>query len=202
MAGTDPRVDAYIANAAPFARPILTHIRTAVHAGCPDVDETMKWNFPHFVYKGILCSMAAFTAHCAFGFWKGALLEEPGNGMKSGGPMNQFGRVTSVNELPGSRQLVGLVRKAAALNDQGIKVARPKKVAPRRALTVPIVLLKALRARPKARTTFKSLSPSHQREYVEWIQEAKTDETRARRIATTVEWLSEGKSRNWKYERR
>jgi uncharacterized protein YdeI (YjbR/CyaY-like superfamily) len=202
MGSTDPRVDAYIAKSAPFARPILTHIRTAVHAGCPDVEETMKWNFPHFLYKGILCSMAAFQGHCTFGFWKGSLLQDDGNGMKSGGPMNQFGRVTSVDDLPASKELVALVRKASALNEQGVKVARPKKAPATRALTVPIAFLKALRTHPKALANFKAGSTSHQREYVEWINEAKTDETRDRRIATAVEWLSEGKSRNWKYERK
>jgi uncharacterized protein YdeI (YjbR/CyaY-like superfamily) len=198
MVTTDPRVDAYIQNAAPFARPILTHIRNSVHAGCPDVEETMKWSFPHFVYKGMLCSMASFKAHCSFGFWKGSLLEVPPNGT----PMSQFGRITSVDELPRSKNLTRLVRQAAALNDDGVKIPRRKRATPEAPLETPAALQKALRGNAPARAAFKAFSPSHKREYIEWITEAKTEPTRQRRIAQTIEWLAEGKSRNWKYERK
>ena len=201
MGTTDPRVDAYITKSAPFAKPILSHIRKAVHDGCPDVEETMKWSFPHFVYKGMLCSMASFKAHCAFGFWKGSLLEHDGGGTKSSDAMGQFGKITSVGDLPTSRQLVTLVRKAAALNDQGVKAPR-KKSAPRPPATVPPDFVKALRGNTTAKAAFDAFSPSHKREYVEWITEAKSDDTRRRRMATALEWLSEGKSRNWKYERK
>jgi len=198
MGSTDPRVDVYIQNAAPFARPILAHIRQSVHDGCPDVEETMKWSFPHFVYKGVLCSMASFKAHCSFGFWKGSLLEVPPNGT----PMSQFGRITSLDDLPRSKELIRLVRQAAALNDDGVKIARPKRAAPRPAAKAPADLQKALKASAKASATFKALSPSHKREYIEWITEAKTEPTRKKRIATTIAWLSKGKARNWKYERK
>jgi len=198
MVTTDPRVDAYIRNAAPFARPILAHIRKSVHAGCPDVEETMKWSFPHFVYKGMLCSMASFKAHCTFGFWKGSLLEVPPNGTS----MSQFGRITSLDQLPGSKELTRLVRQAAALNDDGVKIPRPERTAAKPAPKVPAGLEKALKANAAASTTFKALSPSHTREYIEWITEAKTESTQKKRIATTIEWLAEGKSRNWKYERK
>jgi uncharacterized protein YdeI (YjbR/CyaY-like superfamily) len=198
MGITDPRVDSYIQNAAPFAKPILLHIRKSVHAGCPDVEETMKWSFPHFVYRGMLCSMASFKAHCAFGFWKGSLLEVPPNGT----PMSQFGRITSLDDLPGSKELTRLVRQAAALNDEGVKIARPKPTSPKPPPKAPADLQKALKGSAKASATFKALSPSHQREYIEWIVEAKTEPTRKKRVATTIEWLSEGKSRNWKYERK
>src|SRR5690348_1962309 len=146
MATTDPRVDAYIAKAAPFARPILTHIRTSVHAGCPEVEETMKWSFPHFMYKGMLCSMASFKAHCTFGFWKGSLLDVPPDGTT----MSQFGRITSLDDLPSSRQLARLVRAAAALNDDGVTIARPRRTAPKPAPRTPADLQKALRASPSA----------------------------------------------------
>jgi len=198
MATTDPRVDAYIQNAAPFARPILVHIRESVHAGCPEVEETIKWSFPHFVYKGMLCSMAAFKAHCSFGFWKGSLLEVPPNGT----PMSQFGRITSVDDLPRSKELTRLVRQAAALNDDGVKIARPKQTAAKAPPKAPDDLQKALKSHAKASANFKALSPSHKREYIEWITEAKTEATRRKRVATTIEWLSQGKSRNWKYERK
>ncbi|HEU4935931.1 MAG TPA: YdeI/OmpD-associated family protein [Vicinamibacterales bacterium] len=198
MATTDPRVDAYIQNAAPFARPILVHIRESVHAGCPEVEETMKWSFPHFVYKGMLCSMAAFKAHCSFGFWKGSLLDVPPNGT----PMSQFGRITAVDDLPRSKELTRLVRQAAALNDDGVKIARPERTASKAPPKTPGDLQKALKTNAKASANFKALSPSHKREYIEWITEAKTEATRKKRMATTVEWLSQGKSRNWKYERK
>jgi len=198
MGTTDPRVDAYIETSAPFAKPILVHIRKSVHAGCPEVEETMKWSFPHFVYKGMLCSMAAFKAHCSFGFWKGSLLEVPPNGTA----MSQFGRITSLDDLPRSKELTRLVRQAAALNDDGVKLERPKRTAPKGPAKAPADLQKALKTNATASATFKALSPSHQREYIEWITEAKTDPTRKKRLATTIKWLSEGKSRNWKYERK
>src|SRR3954462_4061886 len=165
MVTTDPRVDAYIRNAAPFARPILAHIRKSVHAGCPDVEETMKWSFPHFVYKGMLCSMASFKAHCTFGFWKGSLLEVPPNGTS----MSQFGRITSLDELPRSKELTRLVRQAAALNDDGVKVPTPEPAPPNRPLKTPAALQKALRANAAALAAFKGFSPSHKRDYIEWI---------------------------------
>lgn len=202
MGTTDPRVDAYMARSAPFARPILSYIRKAVHAGCPDVEETMKWSFPHFVYKGVLCSMASFKAHCGFGFWKSSLLENDGGGAKSSEAMGQFGKITSVDDLPSSRQLVSLVRKAAALNDQGVKAPRRTKGVPKPPPTAPADFMKALRANRQALAAFTACSPSHKREYIEWIREAKSDETRQRRMATALEWLSEGKSRNWKYSRK
>jgi len=199
MGRTDPRVDAYIGKSAPFARPILMHIRKAVHAGCPDVEETIKWSAPHFVYKGMLCGMSSFKAHCAFGFWKASLLEA--GGTKADEAMGQFGRITSVDDLPGSKQLAALVRQAAALNDQGVKVPRRKKGAPKPPPTAPADFMKALRANKKALAAFTAFSPSHKREYIEWITEAKTAETRQRRMATALEWLSEGKAHNWKYQK-
>ncbi|MEP6915311.1 MAG: YdeI/OmpD-associated family protein [Acidobacteriota bacterium] len=200
MGSRDPRVDAYIGQSAPFAGPILTHIRKVVHAGCPEVEETMKWSFPHFMYKGILCSMASFKAHCALGFWKGSLLTDIA-GAKPADAMGQFGRITAVADLPGERALTSLVRKAAALNDQGVKAPRTPKAAPRPAPDTPPEMLKALKGSKKASATWEALPPSHRREYLEWITEAKTDTTRQRRVETAVGWLAEGKSRNWKYER-
>jgi hypothetical protein len=201
MATTDPRVDAYIAKSAPFARPILTHIRKAVHTGCPDVEETMKWSFPHFVYKGMLCSMASFKAHCTFGFWKGSLLKDSLGSTRSDEAMGQFGRITSLDDLPASKQLVALVREATALNDQGVKVVR-RKTAPKAPPIVPADFMKLLRGNKKAFAAFTASSPSHQREYLDWFSEARTVETRERRMAMALEWISEGKGRNWKYEKR
>lgn len=199
MGTRDERVDAYIAKAQPFAQPILEHLRTVVHQGCPDVEETMKWSFPHFMYKGILCSMAAFKEHCAFGFWKGALIPgAPGLGRDA---MGQFGRITSVRDLPGEKKLVKLVQQAAKLNEDGVKTPKvrkpelPRKPAPKASPE----FLAALRKNKKALATYEAFSPSHKREYVDWIAEAKGEDTRKRRIATAVEWMAEGKGRNWKY---
>jgi uncharacterized protein YdeI (YjbR/CyaY-like superfamily) len=196
MGKTDPRVDQYIAKSADFAKPILTHLRKVVHAACPDVEETMKWSAPHFDYKGMMCGMSAFKSHCAFGFWKSSLvLDAPG--LRDA--MGHFGRITSVRDLPSDRVLTGYVKKAAKLNDAGVKVAR-KPAQPKKPLNVPADFAGALKKTPAARKAFDAFSPSHRREYVEWITEAKTDATRQKRMATAVEWLAEGKSRNWKYE--
>jgi len=199
MGKRDPRVDAYIANAADFAQPILADVREAVHAACPNVEETMKWRFPHFVYKGMLCGVAAFKQHAALGFWKGELVTGRGRGADA---MGQFGRLTKRSDLPPAAALRALVKKAADLNEQGVKVPRAPKKATPKTVTVPPLLSAALRKNKEAHAGFAGLSPSHKREYIEWITEAKTEETRARRLEQAVEWMAEGKSRNWKYERR
>jgi uncharacterized protein YdeI (YjbR/CyaY-like superfamily) len=196
MGKIDPRVDQYIAGSADFAKPILTHIRKVVHQACPDVEETMKWSAPHFDYKGMMCGMAAFKGHCAFGFWKAALvLDDPG----ADEGMGSFGKLTSVKDLPSDRQLTTYVKKAAKLNDNGVKVAR-KAAAPKKPLKMPADFAAALKRNQAARRTFDTFSPSNKREYLEWVTEAKTDATRSKRMATSVEWLSQGKTRNWKYE--
>ena len=196
MGTRDPRVDAYIEKAQPFAKPILSHLREVVHSGCPDVVETMKWSFPHFTYKGMLCAMAAFKEHCAFGFWKRSLVE--GVGARDENAMGQFGRITSITDLPAERTLIRLVKQAASLNERGVKVERTPRTRP--ALEPPADLVAALKKNTKARDAFHAFSPSHRREYVEWITEAKREDTRQRRLATAIEWLSEGKPRNWKYQ--
>jgi hypothetical protein len=198
MGKRDPRVDAYIANAADFAQPILTDVREAVHAACPDVEETMKWRFPHFVYKGMLCGVAAFKNHASLGFWKGALVLGRGRGADA---MGHFGRITRRSDLPSTAALRALIKKAAALNEEGVKVPQARKAAAPKPVRVPTALAAAFQNNKKASAGFAGLSPSHKREYVEWITEAKTDETRARRLTQAIEWMAEGKSRNWKYEK-
>jgi uncharacterized protein YdeI (YjbR/CyaY-like superfamily) len=198
MGTRDARVDTYIAKSAGFARPILEHLRDVVHAACPEVEETMKWSFPHFQYKGILCSMAAFKEHCAFGFWKGALVV--GEGADGEKAMGQFGRITTLSDLPSKKVLTGYIKKAMQLNADGVKSpTRSKPKAPPKPVVVPDDLSAALRANAKARATFEKFPPSHKREYIDWITEAKTQATRARRLETAVEWMAEGKPRNWKY---
>lgn len=201
MAKKDKRVDAYIAKSAEFARPILTHLREVVHVGCPEVEETIKWGFPHFDYKGMMCGMAAFKQHCAFTFWKQSKLGVSVAETKLKEAMGQFGRITSIADLPGKRTLVGYVRKAAELNEQGIKADRPNKRGRRKTLVVPPYFTAALKKNKKALTTFETFPYSKKKDYLEWLTDAKTEETRQKRLATSVEWLAEGKSRNWKYER-
>ena len=194
MAGKDRRVDAYIKRAAPFARPILKHLRKVVHAGCPDVEETIKWNSPFFEHKGIICFIAAFKQHCVFGFWKGALIF----GAKHKGAMGHFGRITSISDLPDGKTLAGYVGKAAELNEAGVRKSRPRSPAKQKVSVLPD-LKGALQKNVKARKTFENFSYSHKKEYVDWIADAKRDETRKRRLQTTIEWLAEGKPQNWKY---
>jgi len=193
MAKKDPRVDAYIAKSADFAKPILTRLRELVHKGCPDAEETIKWGMPAFDYKGFLGGMAAFKAHCAFNLWKGSML-----GQSNQDAMGQFGRITSLSDLPKDSVLVGYVREAARLNAEGVKVPKQPK-APKKPLATPPDLASALRKNAKAKATFEGFSPSHRREYVEWITEARTDATRSKRLGTAIEWMAEGKPRMWKY---
>ena len=194
----DPRIDAYIARQADFARPILEHLRSAVHAACPEAEETLKWSMPHFLYKGqMLAGMAAFKAHATFGFWRAKeVLGETGAEREA---MGQFGRLASVTDLPPDDVLHALIRKAMALTDAGGRPARPK-AAPKPELETPPELESALSANSAARATFDGFPPSCRREYVEWVVEAKRPETRNKRIAQAVEWMADGKRRNWKYE--
>ena len=180
MSALDPRVDAYIEKSADFARPILNHIRELVHSACPEVEETMKWGFPHFMYKGILCSMASFKQHCAFGFWKGALVFQsiPGVKRSEDNGNGTLGRIKTIADLPGRTIFTRCVIEAVRLNETGVKVpAKPKP--PKKALVVPADLMAGLKTNKKALATFKSFSYSHRKEYIQWITAAKTEETRA-----------------------
>jgi uncharacterized protein YdeI (YjbR/CyaY-like superfamily) len=199
MPTTDPWVDAYIDKAADFAKPILRHIRALVHEVCPETVEKKKWSFPHFDYKDeMMCSMAGFKQHCALTFLKQSLLENSAFAeVKTA--MGSFGRITSLDDLPDDKAMKKLIREAMRLNDAGIKV--PKPPAQKKEVVVPDVLLGALAGNEKAAETFNNFPPSCKKEYVEWITEAKTDATRDKRLATTLEWLSEGKRKNWKYEK-
>jgi uncharacterized protein YdeI (YjbR/CyaY-like superfamily) len=198
MPKKDPRVDAYIAKAAAFAQPVLRHLRKLVHTGCPEVEETLKWSMPSFTYKGILCGMAAFKEHCTFGFWKHDLVVGAQEAPKAEEAMGTFGRITKLSDLPSNEVLLGYIRKAVELNDAGIKRQAPPKK-PREELKIPSFLLEALKRNKKALETFEAFSYSHKKEYVEWITEAKRDETRDKRLATAITWIAQGKPRNWKY---
>ena len=199
MPTVDPRIDAYIEKSADFAKPILTHLRKLIHQACPDVTETLKWSMPSFDHKGILCGFAAFKQHCTFGFWKQSLMESDAF-PKNKTAMGSFGRITSVKDLPSDRVMIDLIHQAMELNEKGIKVPK-KPAATKKDVIVPEDLTDALAKNMAAKSAFDAFSPSHKREYVQWIEEAKTEPTRNKRLATTVEWLSEGKSKNWKYEK-
>jgi hypothetical protein len=201
MGTRDPRIDAYIEKSADFAKPILTQLRESVHEHCPDVEETMKWSFPHFMYQGMLCSMASFKQHCAFGFWKGSLVVDA-HGRTLAQAMGQFGRIGKLSDLPSKSALRGFIRKAMALNQRGVSARERKlKAGPRKPLRTPSYFVTALRTNKAALGAFTAFPPSKKREYIEWITGAKTDATRSKRLAISVEWLSQGKSRNWKYEK-
>ena len=203
MAKKEKVIDSYIARSADFAKPILNHIRALVHKTCPDVEEKMKWSFPHFDYKGeMMCSMAAFKQHMAFGFWKAALMKDPilKETAKSEVAMGHLGRITSLKDLPSDKKMTAWIKEAMKLNDQGLKVAKPKPIA-NKELTVPDYFTKALAKNKKAKQVFDNSSYSFKIDYVMWLIEAKTVDTRNSRMATALEWIAEGKGRNWKYER-
>jgi len=206
MGKRDKRVDEYIAKSADFAKPILNHLRELVHKACPDAEETMKWSFPHFDYKGMMmCSMASFKAHCAFGFWKATLIPELNEQIKQVGKtaMGHFGNLTSLKDLPPDKILTGYIKKAAALNDEGVKApVKTKSGAEKKDVVVPAELAAALKKNKKAAATFAGFNPSRQREYTEWIAEAKTEDTKNKRLETAIEWMAEGKSRHWKYQKK
>lgn len=197
MPTVDPRIDAYIEKSAEFARPILSHLRKLVHEVCPDVAETLKWSMPSFECKGILCTFAAFKEHCTFGFWKQSLMENGPFPEKNA--MGSFGRITSLDDLPNDATMKRLIAEAVRLNEQGIKV--PRSVSKeKKELVVPDILLEALARHQAAAATFNRFPYSKKKDYVEWITGAKAEATRDKRLATAIEWLAEGKSRNWKYE--
>lgn len=192
----DPRVDAYIARQADFARPILQHIRAAMHAAGPDIDEDIKWGMPAFTHKGkSLAGMAAFKAHATLGFWDREDVRGPD---AKEGAMGDFGRIASIADLPGETALADLIRRAAALIEAGAKPVRNKSV--KSPIAMPGDLAAALAANPAAQANYDGFPPSARREYLEWIIEAKRPETRAKRLALAVEWMAEGKRRHWKYE--
>jgi uncharacterized protein YdeI (YjbR/CyaY-like superfamily) len=186
----DPRIDDYIARAAEFAGPILIRVRKLIHTACPEIEETIKWGAPFYTYKGILATTPAFKKHCAVIFWKGKLI--------LGKDRVKYRRLTSLAELPNDKTLLSYIRKAMELNEAGVKTTTRRKTKARE-IPVPDDFVAALAKNKKSRATFETFSPSHRREYIEWITQAKRAETRARRIKTAIEWLSAGKSFNWKY---
>jgi uncharacterized protein YdeI (YjbR/CyaY-like superfamily) len=202
MGKRDRKIDAYIEKAQPFAQPVLKHLRELVHKVCPDTEEKIKWSFPHFDYKGeMMCSMAGFKQHCVFGFWKASLMKDKSllEMAKSEVAMGHLGRISSLKDLPSDKVLTGYIKEAMKLNDEGVKLpARTK--SPSAPVIVPLALTAALKKNKTARETFEAFSNSHKREYIQWITEAKTASTREKRLGQAIEMMTEGKSKNWKYE--
>lgn len=200
----DPRIDAIIEKAQPFAKPILNHLRELVHKACPEVQETIKWGMPFFDYKGTLCQMAAFNQHAVFGFWKGALLTDPAGKIITGegenAAMGHFGKITTIDDLPADKIIISYIKEAMRLNEDGISVPKAKP-AKKQEPAMPDELEKALTGNAQAKKTWDAFAPSHRKEYIQWITEAKTEATRDKRLQTTVEWLVEGKQRTWKYQK-
>ncbi len=209
MGTKDPRVDAYIEKSADFAKPVLKKFRTLMHKGCPDVTETIKWGMPSFDYKGPFASMASFKQHCVVGFWKAALLDDGKAASTSNTTKMSWGapgrepipaKITSIDDLPSDAKVLAIIKKAKKLNDDGVKV--PKAKSAKSPLPMPKDFAASLKKSKEASANFAKFPPSHKREYIEWITEAKREETRQKRVNTAVEWIAEGKSRNWKYQKK
>ena len=199
----DPRVDAYIERAAPFAQPVLSHLRKLMHQACPHIAETIKWSMPFFVQQGIIISnMASFKQHCAFGFWGPEMRKVLAkDGRKSSDAMGTLGRITGLDALPTDRVLLAYMSQAAGLVESGQRtksLARPKKSA-KKPVRVPQEFAAALKKNKLATKVFSDFSASCKREYALWIAEARRPETKAKRVKQAVEWIAQGKQRNWKY---
>lgn len=199
---TSIQVDRYILNAAPFAQPILHHIRALVHHACPLVEEKIKWGFPHFDYMDApMCSMAGFKQHCAFGFWKVSLMKDAAlfdtNTEESS--MGHLGKIRSITDLPSDKKIISWIKEAMALNENGIKVQ--KSVKPKSEIPIPNEFKSMLSKNKRAHHHFEAFTKGAQREYLEWITDAKTAPTKEKRMLQAIEWISEGKKRNWKYEK-
>ena len=203
MPNHDPRIDSYVIKSADFAMPVLEHLRALVHAACPDVEETMKWSFPHFLYKGeILCSMASFKYHCAFGFWKASLMKDAKILLENRKEaMGSMGKISAISDLPSNRKMISWIKEAMKIIEAGIKRTGKKPVATE-ALVLPGFLVAALAKNKKVGAVFKRFSYSQKKEYAAWLTEAKTVPTREKRLADAIEWIAAGKQRHWKYQQK
>lgn len=200
MKNTLPEVDAYIERSADFARPVLTKLRRLFHHACPEIEESIKWSSPFFEYKGIVGNMTAFKKHVSYGFWKASLMTDPAGLLeRAGNSQMAVLKASTVDDLPADAILIRYIEEAVDFNEKGVKVPRTIPIAGKRALEIPGYFMAALKKDKRALVTFEGFSHSNRRDYVEWVTDAKREATRDRRLATAVEWLSEGKPRNWKY---
>jgi uncharacterized protein YdeI (YjbR/CyaY-like superfamily) len=200
MGKKDQRIDFYIDRSSDFAKPILIYLRQVIHKACPKIEETIKWGFPNFMYQGaILCSVASFKQHCSFGFWKASLMSDPHRFFSSNPKpaMGNFGQLKNKKDLPTEKILISYIKEAMTLNENQVKASSKPVV--KKDLTVPDFFKKALNKNKTALKIFDSFSYTNKKEYVDWLAEAKTEETRNKRILLAIEWIKEGKIRNWKY---
>ena len=197
---TNPAIDDYIAKAQPFAQPILLHLRKIVHQVCPNVDEKVKWGMPFFDYKGPMCNMAAFKQHCSFGFWKASLMSDPMlvETAKSEVAMGHLGKITALKDLPRDKKMIAYIKEAMQLNEDGKKVMKVKSVTTKE-LIIPTYITEAISKNETAFSIFQAFPPSHKKEYVLWIDGAKTEATRNRRLIKAIATITEGKPHNWQY---
>ena len=204
MPTTDERIDAYIEKSAEFAQPILQHLRRLVHTAIPEITETIKWGMPHFEYHGIICHLAAFKQHCSLGFWNAPEMSDPHQLLNAHGKteMGHFGKIKNLADLPDDSILLKYFKEAATLRKNNIKPkAKPKASVPKD-VVVPAYFQEALNQNDAARQTFEQFSPSNRKDYLVWLSEAKTEATHDKRLATILEWLAEGKTRHWKYQKK
>jgi uncharacterized protein YdeI (YjbR/CyaY-like superfamily) len=205
MPAYNKSIDTYIAKSAGFAKPILEHLRELIHNTCSDVEEKIKWSMPFFDYKGeMMCHMASFKQHCAFGFWKGSIMKDPilRETAQSETAMGHLGRITSLKDLPSDKKIASWIKEAMTLNDNGIKLPQKTKPATTKETTTPDYFSKAIVKNKKAKQMFDAFSTGKKKEYIVWLTEAKTEDTRNKRMETAIEWIAEGKARNWKYEKK
>ena len=202
MGNKDPRIDAYIEKAQPFAKPVLKHVRQLIHNAVPEVHETIKWSSPFFDHHGALIGLAAFKNHLHVLFWKYKLMSDPAGLLCNEDCMGRIGMITSMDDLPPSKMLLRYIREAALLNEKGVKLSPRNYTSERKQLEAPDFLVAALKRNKNAREVFEAFSYSHKKEYIMWLTDAKTEETRKKRLAIALEWMAEGKSRNWKYQRK
>lgn len=196
------QVDQYIINSAEFAIPILDHLRNLVHKADARIEEKIKWGMPFFDYKGTVCHMASFKNHCAFGFWKGSLMKDEYEIFKERSQaMGLLGKITSFEDLPSDEILIAYIRQAIQLNEDNVKLPPKPKSAEKKKLIIPEYFMEALSEAPEALAVFQNFSPSNKKDYILWLEEAKTEATKIKRLETTLEWLAEGKTRMWKYKK-
>ncbi len=203
MGKKEKLIDAYIAKSADFAKPILMHLRKLVHDACPNVEEKMKWSMPHFDYKGeMMCHMAAFKQHAVYSFWKAALMKDKVliENAKAETAMGHLGKLTTLKDLPPDKKIIAWIKEAMSLTDKGIKLPAKAKTTAHKVLEVPDYFIKVLAKNKKAKQNWDAFAYSHKKEYVQWITEAKQEDTRNSRMVKAIEMISEGKGRNWQYE--
>jgi uncharacterized protein YdeI (YjbR/CyaY-like superfamily) len=204
MENFTPAFDAYIAKSADFAKPILTHLRLLVHQACPGIEEKLKWGHPFFDYNGPVCQIAAFKQHLGLGFWKARLLTDPHKVLKlddEESAAGNFGRISSLADLPADNILIAYIQEAVQLNKDGVKVApKPKPATEKKEAVMPAEFADMLDGNADAKAHFERFSPSKKKEYIEWFVDAKSEATKQKRMEQALEWISEGKSRHWKYQ--